>query len=157
MNLQVDMDIQIKAEAADTSALEWVERSLDAAAKAEEINGAEVSVLITDDEEIHRLNREFRQVDRPTDVLSFPQWEAGEEWNDENGVPIPLGDLVISLPRAKEQAREYGHSLERELGFLAVHGFLHLIGYDHETVEDERAMFSRQEEILSRVGLARQE
>jgi probable rRNA maturation factor len=95
-------------------------------------------------------------VDRPTDVLSFPLWEPDEEWViDEEEERVALGDIVISLPKAKEQAEAYGHSLNREVGFLAVHGFLHLLGYDHETKEEEKEMFAKQEEILSLVGLHR--
>lgn len=103
----------------------------------------EVSILICDEEEIHRLNLEFREIDRPTDVLSFPLFEEGE-----------LGDIVISLPRALQQAEEYGHSTERELAFLTAHSVLHLLGYDHENGETE--MFEKQEEILGKMGLVRE-
>ncbi|MGF7086522.1 putative rRNA maturation factor [Kroppenstedtia sanguinis] len=154
MNLRVEF--VVRPHLTEVRWLPWVERCLMQAAEMEQTPPAEVAVTIVDHEEIHRLNREFRQVDRPTDVLSFPQWEPGEAWESPEGEPLPLGDIVISLPQAKEQAEEYGHSLERELGFLAVHGFLHLLGYDHGTDEEEEEMFSRQEAILSRVGLTRQ-
>ena len=115
---------------------------------------AEVSVVLTDDERIHELNRDFRKVDRATDVLSFPTFE--EEPNGEGRVV--LGDIVISLERAAAQAEEYGHSFERECAFLCVHSMLHLLGYDHETSpEDEKAMFERQEAILVTMGLPRGE
>ncbi|WP_240511967.1 rRNA maturation RNase YbeY [Paludifilum halophilum] len=149
------MEIQPTLTEGERRASTWMERSLRAAAEAESLPDAEVSVLIVDDEKIYRLNREYRGVDRPTDVLSFPQWEPEEDPVTEGGGPVPLGDIVISLPRAREQAEKYGHSLNREMGFLAVHGFLHLLGYDHGTEEAERAMFTRQEEILARIGLER--
>jgi len=96
----------------------------------------EVSVSIVGNEEMRSLNREYREIDAPTDVLSFPQDGA------------VLGDIVISLEKAVEQAKEYGHGIERELGFLTAHGMLHLLGYDHEDEDSEREMFAAQEEIL---------
>lgn len=115
---------------------------------------AEVSVTFTDNEGIHALNREYRNVDRPTDVLSFPLSD-GEDY-DTDGDAVLLGDIVISLERAQTQAEEYGHSFEREVAFLTVHSMLHLLGYDHETSpEDERNMFARQDEILISAGMTR--
>lgn len=121
-----------------------------------------VSVMFTDDEEIHELNRLHRGVDRPTDVLSFPLFEYDENGDiieddldfNPNGEMI-LGDIVISLETASRQAQEYGHSFEREIGFLTVHSMLHLFGYDHMTPEDEEEMFGYQREILERMGLER--
>lgn len=122
-----------------------------------------VEIYTTDDEGIHALNLERRGVDKPTDVLSFPMLElevgeqpAPEPWElDENG-RVLLGEMVISLERAEKQAEEYGHSLERELAFLAVHSTLHLLGYDHERGEkDEKLQFRRQEEILDEMGIKR--
>lgn len=123
---------------------------------------SEVSVMFTDDEEIHKLNRLHRGVDRPTDVLSFPLFEYDENGDiteddldfNPNGEMI-LGDIVISLETASRQAQEYGHSFEREIGFLTVHSMLHLFGYDHMTPEDEEEMFGYQREILERIGLER--
>lgn len=115
---------------------------------------AEVSVTFTDNEGIHALNREYRNVDRPTDVLSFPLSD-GEDY-DTDGDAVLLGDIVISIERAQTQAEEYGHSFEREVAFLTVHSMLHLLGYDHETSpEDERDMFARQDEILISAGMTR--
>ncbi len=115
---------------------------------------AEVSVTFTDNEGIHALNREYRNVDCPTDVLSFPLSD-GEDY-DTDGDAVLLGDIVISLERAQTQAEEYGHSFEREVAFLTVHSMLHLLGYDHETSpEDERDMFARQDEILISAGMTR--
>jgi probable rRNA maturation factor len=138
--------------------LKILEAVLEEAAKTENVTG-EVTVTFVDDERIHELNREYRSIDRPTDVLSFAMNEQGEEELEiisEEDMPNMLGDIVISVPRAREQAEEYGHSFEREIGFLVAHGFLHLLGYDHETEAEEKEMFSRQEEILNRVQLVRE-
>ena len=111
----------------------------------------EVSVTLVDNEEIHALNREYRGVDRPTDVLSFPIFDE-----DDMGTKTVLGDIVLSLERAIEQAQEFGHSFEREVAFLTVHSMLHLLGYDHEEGKaQESEMFTRQEAILCKMGLAR--
>ncbi len=122
----------------------------------------EISVMFVDDEEIRKLNKMHRDIDRSTDVLSFPMFEY-----DENGEIIKefadfnkkgellLGDIVISLEHAEKQAEEYGHSFQREVGFLTVHSMLHLFGYDHMNEEDEKEMFSYQEEILNEMGLER--
>lgn len=121
---------------------------------------AEVSVVFTDNNGIRKLNAEHRGIDRITDVLSFPMVEYDENKNpiedcfDENGC-ICLGDIVISLERASEQAEEYGHSFEREVGFLTVHSVLHLLGYDHMTDNEEKEMFVFQNEILNEMGLKR--
>ncbi len=122
----------------------------------------EISVMFCDNERIKRLNRNHRSIDRVTDVLSFPLFEyneAGEIIEDEldfnpNG-EVLLGDIVISLERAAEQAEEYGHSFQREVGFLTVHSMLHLFGYDHMTPEDEEDMLEYQREILEEMGLTR--
>ncbi|PYZ94253.1 rRNA maturation RNase YbeY [Salipaludibacillus keqinensis] len=113
---------------------------------------SELSVTFVSDERIRELNRDYRDKDQPTDVLSFALNEdEGEILNE--GMPNLIGDIVISIPRAKEQAKDYGHDFKRELCFLAVHGFLHLIGYDHESEKNETAMFTKQEEILTKHGL----
>ena len=125
----------------------------------EEFNeDCEVSLSIVTNDEIHDINKQFRNIDSPTDVLSFPQltFEEGEEADvNENG-EIVLGDIIISIDRAKEQAEEYGHSLKRELAFLSVHSMLHLMGYDHMVPEDEEDMFRRQKEILIEAGIPRE-
>ena len=118
-------------------------------------NDAEVSLTFTDNEGIRALNSEFRGIDKPTDVLSFPltDYEGSEFPFDEP--ELSLGDIVISLERARAQAEEFGHSYEREAAFLAVHSVLHLLGYDHETgEEDELDMRRRQTEIMDKLGLA---
>jgi len=114
---------------------------------------AEISVTLTGDERIRELNKTFRNIDAATDVLSFPLIKDLADVPYYGGVSF--GDIVISADKAREQAREYGHSLERELGFLAVHGTLHLFGYDHEKPEDEAVMTAKQEDILNRCGLIR--
>ncbi|CAI6018778.1 rRNA maturation RNase YbeY [Cohnella sp. JJ-181] len=186
--------------------LEWVDERTDAAAagesgwpalltrllneagEAEGVTEGIVTLTLTDNEGIRELNRMYRDLDKATDVLSFPMREQGAEeleiryeddyetatvdiaYGEEGDEESPadgeqasgaerieelLGDIVISVPRMHEQAHEYGHSAERELGFLFVHGFLHLMGYDHGTEDDERAMFAKQEAILARAGLTR--
>ncbi len=131
----------------------WVKNAIGATLTQENFDGnAEVSVTFVDLEQIHALNLEYRNVDRPTDVLSFPLFE--EEVLDAGA--IPLGDIVLCLQQAEIQAKEYGHSLEREVSFLCVHSVLHLLGYDHETSEeDEKEMFARQEEILNQMNITR--
>ena len=114
----------------------------------------EVSVTFTDNEGIRELNASHRNIDRPTDVLSFPLFEKEDLADASDG--DALGDIVISLERAREQANEFGHSFEREVAFLTVHSMLHLLGYDHEiSEEDEKEMFNKQEEILKTIGLVR--
>lgn len=114
---------------------------------------AEISVLICDGPVIHELNKQYRNVDAPTDVLSFALNEGEDDVPEEEG---ELGDIVINLDRAKEQAKEYGHSEERETAYLAVHGFLHILGYDHYEPEEKKAMRAAEEAILSACGLERQ-
>lgn len=114
-----------------------------------------VSVTLVDNATIHELNREHRNVDRPTDVLSFSQLEGEEMADLPPGEPMPIGDLVVSLERCQEQAEEYGHSFERELGFLVSHGTLHLLGYDHQTPADEAEMMAKSEAVLAELGLSR--
>lgn len=119
-------------------------------------NPIEVSVTFTDNEGIRALNQRFRGIDRPTDVLSFPLFDyEGSEEPPVDELMGMLGDIVLSLEMAALQAEEYGHSFEREVAFLCVHSMLHLLGYDHETgEEDEREMRRRQSEIMDRLGLA---
>lgn len=124
---------------------EWVARAL---ADPE----AELSVALVDDAQIQELNRRFRQVDRPTDVLSFPAGEAPEVAEE----PALLGDVAISLETAWRQAVEYGHSPEREVGYLIAHGVLHLLGFDHEDEAKQAVMRRLEEEALARVNLVRE-
>ena len=127
-----------------------INRVIDKAFEYENIEKINVSVLICDDEEIHRLNKEFRNIDKPTDVLSFPMYNENGELDEDE-----LGDIVISLERAALQAVEYGHTLEREVAFLTAHSMLHLFGYDHMVDDEKEEMFFKQEEILSQLGVVR--
>ncbi|MBU5595166.1 rRNA maturation RNase YbeY [Amphibacillus sp. MSJ-3] len=130
------------------------------AAKQEGIeDNAEISITFVDNQTIQELNRNYRQIDRPTDVISFALQEQGEgevAILGEQIPPLTLGDIVISVEKVKEQATEYKHSLKREYSFLALHGFLHLLGYDHLNKKDEQIMFNKQEEILNAFGLSRE-
>jgi probable rRNA maturation factor len=129
-------------------------RALEMAGRPE-LSEAEVSITFVDDAAITDLNRDHRGLHRPTDVLSFSQLEGEELAALPEGEPILLGDIVVSLERCVEQAADYGHSFERELGFLVAHGMLHLLGWDHQTPEDEAAMMGKTEEILGGLGLTR--
>lgn len=145
--------------------LELIETVIIAAAKKLELkDNFEVSATIVDNERIHEINREYRSIDRPTDVISFAiedndedDFEIFFDEMDEEDLQLPrlLGDLFISIDKVKEQSDEFGHSFERELGFLTVHGFLHLNGYDHQTDEEEKIMSALQDEILEEIGLER--
>ncbi|TXK84130.1 rRNA maturation RNase YbeY [Paenibacillus sp. N3.4] len=151
-----------------------LEELLRLAGEQEGVTTGEVALTFVDDAAIQELNKQYRDMDKPTDVLSFAMSEFGEDEieinyeadeeadsdteEDDNiseGFIEPLGDIIISVPRAISQAEDYGHSVERELGFLFVHGFLHLIGYDHQSEEEEKVMFGKQEEILQKAGLTR--
>ncbi|MDO6847047.1 rRNA maturation RNase YbeY [Priestia megaterium] len=135
-----------------------LEKLLEAAAIYENLQeDAEVSVTFVDNDRIQEINYQYRHKNQPTDVISFALEEMGEDEMQIIGDEMPrvLGDIVISIPKAHEQAEEYNHSFMRELGFLTVHGFLHLLGYDHETSEGEKEMFTRQKDILEQYGLSR--
>ena len=140
-----------------------IRRTIRTALSAEGVTlPCEVDVLLTDDDGIHQINRDMRQVDRPTDVLSFPALELAEgQLPDEEDADVatgfvPLGDMAISLERVKAQAKEYGHSNRRELAYLAVHSVLHLLGYDHMDEGAQKAqMRAREETIMAALGLER--
>ncbi|MGE6826460.1 rRNA maturation RNase YbeY [Staphylococcus capitis] len=118
---------------------------------------AELSVTFVDKDEIQNINKMYRDKDKVTDVISFALEEDEPEIDiNELDIPRVLGDIIICTDVAHEQAENYGHSFERELGFLALHGFLHLLGYDHMTDEDEKEMFGRQDAILNAYGLTRE-
>lgn len=119
-------------------------------------DSCEISVTIVDNEVIKELNLQTRGIDRETDVLSFPLGENGEYEVNYATDALLLGDIVISLPKALEQAQEYGHSTEREIAFLTVHSMLHLLGYDHIEDDDRVVMRAREEEILNYMGITRE-
>lgn len=143
---------------------EVIAKVADAVAEMEECDfDGEVSVTLVDNKEIHALNLEHRGIDRPTDVLSFPMLEFDEDGIaddcefDTDGDLVLLGDIVISMERASEQAKEYGHSLIREVAFLTAHSMLHLLGYDHvDDEEGEKIMCEKQDIVLNKLGITRE-
>lgn len=157
MDLDINWEEETIPETEHESLKQILHRGIESAIRiAEGPEEAEVSLTLVDDVRIHELNREFRGVDRPTDVLSFALQEETEDEPDildyEDDL---LGDIVISVERVRAQAVEYGHSFERELVYLAVHGTLHLLGYDHEEEEDRAEMRRQEEAVMSQVGLLR--
>ena len=134
--------------------LETVEKVLLSAIDKEKLEDVTFNLIIVDNEYIHEINKTYRGIDRETDVITFAL-------EDEDSFVVPdevvrnLGDIYISIDKARMQAEEYGHGLLRELSFLAVHGFYHLLGYDHMTLEDEKVMFAKQEEVLEEYGITR--
>ena len=157
MNLTIDFIDE--TETLKQNQLEMLEKLLSHAAKEEGVEaGSEVSIMFVNNERITEINRDYRGKDQPTDVISFAL-DDEEEGDDpivfDEQIPHLLGEIVISVPKIEEQAADYGHSFERELGFLCVHGFLHLLGYDHMTDEDEKEMFSKQKVLLEQYGLTR--
>ncbi|SET63789.1 probable rRNA maturation factor [Salinibacillus kushneri] len=138
--------------------LNLVERLLQFSADQEKISAqAEMSVTFVDNAKIQEVNKDYRGKDYATDVISFAMQDEGEGEMAIVGdnLPLILGDIIISVDKISEQAQDYEHSFERELGFLAVHGFLHLLGYDHMEPDDEKEMFGKQEEYLNEFGLKR--
>ena len=132
-----------------------VEDCTRAALEEEEISDdAEVSVTLVDNARIREINAEFRDIDKETDVLSFPMGDEEFEVNPDTDA-ILLGDIVISLEKAKAQSEEYGHSFKRETAFLVTHSLFHLLGYDHMTAEEEAEMFAKQEKVLEKLGITR--
>ncbi len=145
----------------DQREIDELNRVCETVLQMEECNfDAEISFTITDNEGIREINRDYRDIDRATDVLSFPMLEFDDEEIDaefetENGMVV-LGDIVISIERAEEQAKELNHSLRRELAFLVAHSMLHLLGYDHvDNPEGERVMIKKQNTVLNDLGLTR--
>ena len=138
-----------------------INRVIDECFKNEYLDGLKlyVSITLTVPEEIHILNKNFRNIDKPTDVLSFPMFQPDEieklikdNYQEED----ILGDMVISIPQVEEQAKEYGHSFERELAYMVVHSFYHLMGYDHMVEEDKIKMRAKEDEILNKLNITRE-
>ncbi len=130
-----------------------VEKVLYTAMEKEKLENTSFNLIIVDNKYIHELNNNYRNIDRETDVITFALED--EDTLVVGGEERILGDIYISIEKARSQALEYGHSLLRELAFLAVHGFYHLLGYDHMNPEDEKVMFSKQEEVLEEYGISR--
>ena len=138
----------------EESLLEEILRAADVVGEVYGVENAELSVTLTDDEHIHALNKKFRDTDRATDVLSFAFRESDEP--EVIGAEFEiLGDVIISLERAKAQAEEFGHSFLREVVFLEVHGLLHLLGYDHVDDDERREMEAEQKFIMNKLGILR--
>ncbi len=138
----------------DIKELDTVKEVLLKACDKEILDNTSFNVIIVDNNYIHELNKKYRDIDKETDVITFAL-------EDDNSLVLPenirvLGDIYISIDKARSQAKEYGHSFLREICFLAVHGFYHLLGYDHETKEDEEIMFKKQEEVLKEYGITRE-
>ncbi|EMT38206.1 probable rRNA maturation factor [Thermoanaerobacter thermohydrosulfuricus] len=159
MNILID-NRQDKVDA--TNLEELVEKVIKTVLEVEEvIDNVEVSVSFVDNEEIRKLNKYYRGIDKPTDVLSFPLAEFEdtyaevEEIEEDSEEVQPIGDIVISLEKALEQSMEYGHSFEREVAYLTAHSMLHLLGYDHETEEERKIMREKEEEVMARLNIGR--
>ena len=138
--------------------IEEIKRAVDTIGGLYDIKDSEVSITLTNDETLHELNRDYRGIDRPTDVLSFAFHESDEPeiiTDDIDEAIDTLGDIIISVERAKTQSEDYGHSLRREIVFLTVHGMLHLLGYDHMEESDRLEMEKEQEYIMSQLGISR--
>ena len=153
--LNIEFSIRCRKEKVTDELKELVKRAVKTALEYEEIeDDCEVSVTFVGNAGIRRFNAEYRGIDRVTDVLSFPIAEDGDLEGAFDGEKLCLGDIVLSLERARSQAEEFGHPFEREVAFLCVHSTLHLLGYDHETgEEDEADMRRRQREIMKIMGL----
>ncbi|WP_445490350.1 rRNA maturation RNase YbeY [Niallia sp. 03133] len=156
--MNIEIDFIDETEKVEEKEISTIQELIQFAAEKQGLEGAiELSVTFVDNTRIQEINKEYREKDQPTDVISFAMEELGEGEIQLIGVDMPrvLGDIIISIDKAEEQALEYGHSYMRELGFLSVHGLLHLLGYDHLTKEEEDVMFSLQKEILDEFGLER--
>ncbi len=156
----IDFYFEDETEVVESSSEILIKDLLTHASTMEDMQGLyELSITFMDDKAIQAVNAEYRGKDVPTDVISFALEELSEgevAIVQQSDMPVILGDIIISIDTAKRQAAEYNHTFERELGFLALHGFLHLLGYDHLDEEQERQMFGRQKEILTAFGLERQ-
>jgi len=139
--------------------LSEIKRAVETIGKIYDVEDSEVSITLTDDETIHRLNKKYRGIDRPTDVLSFAFRESDEPEilydTEEDKAEETLGEIIISVEKAASQAKEYGHNLLREIVFLTVHGMLHLLGYDHMEEEDRLEMENEQKFIMEQLGIMR--
>ncbi|WLD92121.1 rRNA maturation RNase YbeY [Alkalihalobacillus sp. AL-G] len=152
------IDLFDETEQLDKQIQDNIKSLLQHAAEEEQIGqDAELTVTFVNNEKIQQVNAEYRGIDQPTDVISFALEDQVEGEVQVIGAPTQriLGDIILSVEKAKEQAGDYGHSFMRELGFLVVHGFLHLLGYDHTEEDEEKEMFKRQEAILGSFGLTR--
>ena len=153
MHIQISYDDGI---ARDTKIEEVIQKVCDEVSRVYGLEDDELSILLCDNKKIHELNNEYRGIDRPTDVLSFALNE-GDDYEGSEEEHHLLGDMILSLERAHEQAIEYGHSFERELAYLTTHSCLHILGYDHMTDEDKKEMRTEEEFVLSNLGYVRED
>lgn len=138
-----------------------IDRVIEECFKNEKLEKLElyVSITLTIPEVIHELNKKYRNIDKPTDVLSFPMFERDEIpnlINNKSEIEETLGDMIISIPQVEVQAKEYGHSFERELAYMVVHSFYHLMGYDHMEEDDKKEMRAKEDEILNKLHITRE-
>lgn len=153
MHIQISYDDGITR---DTKIEEVIQKVCDEVSRVYGLEDDELSILLCDNTKIHELNKEYRGIDRPTDVLSFALNE-GDDYEGSEEEHHLLGDMILSLERAHEQAVEYGHSFERELAYLTTHSCLHILGYDHMTDEDKKEMRTEEEFVLSNLGYVRED
>ena len=144
----------------DSKYFELIEQVIGQAFVEEKIDNINlyINIILTDPENIRKINKEYRDIDKATDVLSFPMFEKDEiekMKKDGNDIEEPLGDIVISIQKVEEQAKEYGHSFERELSYMLIHGFYHLMGYDHMNDEDKKQMREKEEIVLDKLNINR--
>ena len=153
MHIQISYDDGI---AKDANIEEVIQKVCDEVSRVYGLEDDELSILLCDNKKIQELNKEYRGIDRPTDVLSFALNE-GDDYEGSEEEHHLLGDMILSLERAHEQAIEYGHSFERELAYLTTHSCLHILGYDHMTDEDKKEMRTEEEFVLSNLGYVRED
>ena len=146
------MDYQINNEYGYQEDYSYLDEVIKRTLEKEEALNSIFSIIFIDNEQIRKINATYRGIDRETDVISFAFEDAKDDFSLTKRV---LGDIYISIPKMQEQAKSYGHSEKRELAFLTVHGLLHLLGYDHQTPEEEEKMFGLQKEILDEEGISR--
>ena len=154
--LDLDLRFRVRRKSGARPDRRTLRQVCEAALGGEGVTGQVVLTLtLVDDDEIREINRRHRNIDRPTDVLSFPLVDGTDAFALPPGAPRELGDVVVSYPRAVAQAEEYGHSVERELAYLVIHGVLHILGHDHHVPAEQAIMRAREEAALSVVGLVR--
>lgn len=154
----MQVDFQDQTDNISKKQIDLIKELLNYAAQHENVQeNAELSVSFVNNVEIQEINKTYRGIDEPTDVISFALQDPVLNSVNITGsnLPLVLGDIIISIDKVKEQSIEYNHSFEREFGFLAVHGFLHLLGYSHDSGDDEKVMFQKQNDILDGFGLER--
>lgn len=144
----------------DTKYLDLIEKVIGQAFKEEKIENINlyIDIILTNPENIRKINNQYRNIDKETDVLSFPMFEKDEIENlinNGNEIEEALGDIIISIKKVQEQAEEYGHSFERELAYMLIHGFYHLMGYDHMNEEEKKQMREKEEGVLSKLNINR--